>query len=68
MIADETPIPSDNEPTGGLIPAANDNAVARSTRMDPRILEIARAIGRFIAREHMRLQDANNDNDQKDEP
>jgi hypothetical protein len=68
MIADETPIPSDDEPTGGLIPAANDNAAARSTGMDPRILEIARAIGRHIAREHMRLQHANNDNDRKKKP
>ena len=68
MIADEIPIHSDNEPTGGLIPAANDNAAARTTGMDPRILEIARAIGRHIARDHMRLRQAHNDNDRRDEP
>ena len=68
MIADETPFHSDNEPTGDLIPAANDNAAARTTGMDPRILAIARAIGRQIAREQMRLLQAHNDNDRKDEP
>jgi len=40
----------------------NDNADTAAP-LDPRILDIARAIGRFIAREQFRKQGAVNDND-----
>lgn len=45
---------------GGHVPPANDNA-GRAGGIDPRLLVIARAIGRQIARE-LRRPEAVNDN------
>lgn len=42
---------------------ANDNGAADSAPSDPRILRIAAAIGRQIAREQIRLRRPVNDND-----
>lgn len=44
----------------GRTPPANDNA-GRAGRIDPRLLVIARAIGRQIARELVRPEAANDD-------
>ena len=70
MIADDIDSSCDAKPSSPGIPAANDNDKASAVPIDPRILTIARAIGRQIARERMRLQHADNDNekDRIDEP
>ena len=70
MIADETPALPDDDLPEPPIKAANDNGNGTETAsaLDPRILAIARAIGRQIAREQMRMLRADNDNDRKDEP
>ena len=66
MIADETPALPDDDPSESQIKAANDNGTETASVLDPRILAIARAIGRQIAREQMRLLQAHNDNDRRD--
>lgn len=50
-------------PKGNIAPA-NDNApVLRSAQVDAALTRIAEAIGRHIAREHIRVGKAANDND-----
>ena len=68
MIADETPALPDDDPSESQIKAANDNGTETASALDPRILAIARAIGRQIAREQVRILRAANDNVRKDEP
>jgi len=43
--------------------AANDNGLADTVAADAALTRIAEAIGRHIAREHIRARDAANDND-----
>ncbi len=62
MIADETPPRSHDELPGPQIEAANDNDGMRKSAIDPRLLAIARAIGRQIAREELACLRAANDN------
>ena len=50
-------------PKGNIAPA-NDNApVLRSAQVDAALTRIAEAIGRHIARAHIRARDAANDNE-----
>jgi hypothetical protein len=53
----------DARPEPGCI-AANDNErILRAAQVDTALTRIARAIGRHIAREHIRTRNAANDND-----
>ena len=63
MISDESPPHrSQTEAPSPLLKAANDNGGAAVAPIDPRILIIARAIGRQIAREQLdELHAANDD-------
>ena len=66
MIADETPseiVAATPEPFGQ---PANDNWPNRPSAIDPRILVIARALGRLIAREQSSHRMAGNDNSDDD--
>jgi len=50
----------DDAPPGQRYIAANDNGpVLRAAKVDAALTRIAEAIGRHIAREHIRLQAAN---------
>ena len=62
MIADETPPRSDAAPPELRIEAANDNAPGTASPIDSRLLVIARALGRLIAREQSSQLMAANDN------
>ena len=54
MIPDESPPPRpETETPSPLLKPANDNGGAAAATIDPRILIIARAIGRQIAREQL---------------
>ena len=64
MIADETPPRSDDEMPEPLIEAANDNGRGTASAIDSRILVIARALGRLIAREQSSQRIAANDNNE----
>jgi hypothetical protein len=69
MIADESvPSHSETEAPRPLQKAANENAEGAATPIDPRIVVIARTIGRQIAREQLDRLQAANDNGQEDEP
>lgn len=53
----------DARPEPGCV-AANDNEpVLRAAQVDAALTRIARAIGRHIAREHIRAREAANDNE-----
>ena len=68
MIADESSPPRPEiEAPGPLLKPANDNARAAAAPIDPRVLIIARAIGRQIAREQLHTLPAANDNRPDDE-
>ncbi|WBO24339.1 hypothetical protein [Sphingomonas abietis] len=54
---------SSRDHPGDSADPANDNGTADSAPADPRILRIAAAIGRQIAREQIRLCRSVNDND-----
>ena len=54
-------------PASQPLAAANDNGTDARTSVDPRILVIARAIGRQIAREQLHQMQAANDNTPRDE-
>ncbi len=62
MIADETPPRPHDALPDPQIEAANDNESTRKCALDPRLLTIARAIGRQIAREELACLRAANDN------
>ena len=66
MIADETPPRSDAAPPELRIEAANDNAPGTASPIDSRIVVIARALGRLIAREQSSQCIAANDNSEDD--
>ena len=54
-------------PASQPLAAANDNGADAKPTVDPRILVIARAIGRQIAREQLHQLQAENDNTPRDE-
>jgi hypothetical protein len=54
----------ESDPQLGLDNPANDNGRSVSVPLDPRILRIAEAIGRQLAREHAKMRrSAANDNE-----
>lgn len=55
-------MPEDDAPRVRPVTAANDNG-ATSDPVDAALTRIAEAIGRHIAREHIRARDAANDNE-----
>ena len=65
MIVDEKP-PSDNASHELRVEAANDNGPGPVGSIDARILVVARAIGRLLAREQMIQSLAANGNDLDD--
>jgi hypothetical protein len=68
MIPDESPPSrSEIEAQSLILKPANDNGSATAASIDPRILTIARAIGRQIAREQLDNPQAANDNSPEDE-
>lgn len=52
----------EKRPQGGDKKPANDNGADTAKPIDPRILRIARAIGRQLARQHAKRLPATNDN------
>ena len=66
MIADETPPRSNDKMPELRIEAANDNGPGTASAIDPRLLVIARALGRLIAREQTSPHTAANDNSKDD--
>ncbi|MBX9845642.1 MAG: hypothetical protein K2Z80_27940 [Xanthobacteraceae bacterium] len=54
-------------PASQPLAAANENGVDAKPTVDPRILVVARAIGRQIAREQLHQLEAANDNTPRDE-
>lgn len=68
MIPDECPPPRPEIEASSLpLRPANDNGVKAAAPIDPRILIIARALGRLIAREQLGRLRATNDNRSEDE-
>jgi hypothetical protein len=69
MIPEETPpARHESEASGPPLQPANDNGVKAAVPVDPRILTIARAIGRYIARQQLKVLQAANDNNLSVEP
>ena len=69
MIPDDIPAPGAKPETPSAeLKAGNDDGGMGGTTIDPRILVIVRAVGRQIAREHLRDWQAANDNGVEDEP
>lgn len=66
MIRDEIPR-AEAEPPSPRLKPANDSGSDAAAAIDPRILVIARAIGRQIAREHLEALRAANDNEPAEE-
>jgi len=63
MIPDECPPPRPEiEASSPLLQPANDNSIKATVPVDPRILTIARAIGRYIARQQLKALQAANEN------
>ncbi len=63
LIPDECPPPRPEfEASGPPLEPANGNSVKAAVLVDPRILTIARAIGRYIARQQLKALQAANDN------
>ena len=54
-------------PASQPLAAANDNGADAKPTVDPRILAVARAIGRQIARERLNQMQAANDNTSRDD-
>ena len=68
MIPDESPPPRpETEASRPALQPANDNGGKAAVPIDPRILVIARAIGRQIARDQLATLAAANDNGPDDE-
>ena len=68
MTEDETDAANPiSAPASQPLAAANDNGTDERPAVDPRILVIARAIGRQIAREQLHQLQAANDNTPRDE-
>lgn len=68
MIADETPPRNDDAPPRLVLEVANDDTGATAIEVDPRVLAVARAIGRQIALEDLKALRAANDNKQDETP
>jgi len=68
MIADENPPRTGPDQEDFALSAANDNTGLAPIVADARILVVARALGRLIAREHLATMKAANDNTIDDTP
>ena len=69
MIPDDVPARGAKPDTASAeLKVGNDNGGMGAITIDPRILVIARAVGRQIAREQLSKRQAANDNTSKDEP
>ena len=69
MIPDDVPTPGAKPETPSAeLKAGNDNGGMDATTIDPRILVIARTVGRRLAREQLGKRQAANDNTSEDEP
>ncbi len=68
MMADPTPTSTDNPDLHCELRAANDSGETATIRVHNQILTIARAIGRQMAREHLKSLLPANDNDPEDQP
>lgn len=64
MIEEDSP---HDEGLSAYLKPVNDNSSAPAPTLDPRILVIARAIGRQIAREQLKALSATNDNEHDEE-
>lgn len=53
----------DPQPDGSVVPANDNASVLRAAHVDAALTRIAEAIGRHIAREHIRARKAANDNE-----
>ena len=68
MVPDKSPPPRpETEAASPLLKPANEYACAAAAPIDPRVLIIARAIGRQIARDQLDALPAANDNRPDDE-
>ena len=67
-MADPTPTGSDDPDSNCEHYAANDTGEAATVRVHRQILTISRAIGRQMAREHLKSLRPANDNDPEDQP
>lgn len=68
MIEEETDAANpETLPASQPLAAANDNGADAKATVDPRILVVARAIGRQIAREQLKQLQAANDNTPRDD-
>lgn len=56
-------VEDEKTPARDLSRAANDNNRRAGSSLDPRILQVARAIGRLIARERSKAPEPANDNE-----
>ena len=64
MIPDEYHPPrAESEASSPPLKPANDNGAESAVPVDPRILTIARAIGRYIARQQLKASKAANGNE-----
>ena len=68
MIADPTRSGSDEPSSNCELHAANDAGETATVTVHSQILTIARAIGRQMAREHLKSLLPANDNDPEDQP
>ena len=68
MIVDENPPRTDPDQEDIALSAANDNTGPAPVAGDTRIVVIARALGRLMAREHLAAMKAANDNTVEDTP
>jgi len=59
-------VAKDDARPGRFAHAANDNDLADPASVDAALTRIVEAIGRHIAREHIRARDAANDNDARE--
>ena len=68
MMADPTPTSSHDPDADCELRAANDAGETATVKVHRQILTIARAIGRQMAREHLKSLLPANDNDPEDQP
>ena len=68
MMADQPDSRSSNPRSDCELRAVNDNGDSQQTTIDPRLLTVARAIGKQMAREHLNSLKPANDNEPEDEP
>ncbi len=68
MMADKPHSCSDDQHSDCAFRAVNDNGTGAPAALDPRLLTVARAIGKQMAREQLHLAEPANDNDSEDAP